>query len=152
MTFVKLAVLGVFALMATAVCSAQQKFPLRSGEWTSTTPDPTGTGTPFVMLFCLNDDLWVKAFVHNPSCSLKNLNITSSGGSYDMDCPGKAFQMKGTIKMTFDGMTHMTATASLDMTANGKTTHTDSTSDWHWKGATCDASADINLRNLNRPH
>jgi hypothetical protein len=42
-TFFKWAFLGLIVLMATAVSSAQTKFPLLSGEWTVTTPDPTSS-------------------------------------------------------------------------------------------------------------
>ena len=32
---------------------------------------------------------------------------------------------------------------------DGRTTHMDVTSDWHWKGATCNPNVDMNLK-LNR--
>ena len=151
MTFLKSAALAIIVLMATAVSSAQQKFPLHSGEWTATTPDPTPDKPPFVMLFCLNDELWTKALNANPSCQIQQLNITPMGGSYSLNCPMKAFQMTGKVKLTFDGMTHMTANASFDTTVNGKTTHMDSTSDYRWKGLACDPNADMNLK-FNKQH
>jgi hypothetical protein len=74
MTFLKIAAVGAFALMTTAASSAQQKFPLRSGEWESTTPDPMNNhAPPMVMPFCLNDELWTKALNKNPSCTFQNL-------------------------------------------------------------------------------
>jgi len=147
MTFPKSALLGVVVLLAAPACSAQQKFPLRSGEWTATTPDPTGPNkTPYVMLFCLNDEMWTKALTQNPSCTISQFNITSGGGSYSLDCPAKSFQMKGSVKLTFDGMTHMISNGSFDSTVNGKTTHMDSTSDYRWKGPTCNPDADMNLK------
>jgi hypothetical protein len=147
MALLKTAALGAIIMMTTAVSSAQQHFPLRSGEWAATVPDPTGPNkAPFVILYCLNDELWTKALTQNPSCSISQFNVTSSGGSYFLSCPMKAFQMKGSVKLTFDGMTHMIANASLDMTTNGKTTHTDSTSDYRWKGPTCNPNTDMNLK------
>jgi Protein of unknown function (DUF3617) len=143
----KLAFLGVIVLMATAVTSAQQKFPLRSGEWSSTTPDPTHPASqPMTLLFCMNDETWTKALNGNSTCSMQQLSISPLGATYSLSCPAKAYQMKGNFKITFDGMTHMTSSGSMDMTVNGKTMHTDSTSDFHWKGPTCDPNADMNLK------
>ena len=147
MIFLKWTALCMCALMATALASAQQKFPLRSGEWTATTPDPAPGKPPMVTLYCLNDDLWTKALNAIPSCELAQLNFTPLGGSYSLNCTGKAFQMKGNVKLTFDGMTHTTSRGSFDITmGTGKTTHTDSTSEYRWKGATCDPNADMNLK------
>jgi hypothetical protein len=152
MAFLKWTALCLILVSATAICSAQQHFPLRSGEWTATTPDPTGANkTPYVMLFCMNDELWVKALTQNPSCTISQLNLTAGGGSYTLDCPMKTMQMKGIVKMTFDGMTHLVSNASFDMTANGKTNHMESSSDFHWKGPACDPAVDVNLRNHSVP-
>lgn len=152
MTKVNLVTLAVMFVALTAVSSAQSKFPLRSGEWTSTTPDPTRPGgQPMTMLFCMNDETWTKALNGNPSCSMQQFNLTSSGASYSVSCPGKAFQMTGSFKVAFDGMTHMTSSGSIDMTVNGKTSHTDATSDFRWKGPTCDPAVDMNLRNHSIP-
>jgi hypothetical protein len=146
MTSLKLAIVAAFALIATNAALAQQKFPLRSGEWEASTPDPTGPNKPpIVMLYCLNDELWTKA-LNNPSCQLQQLNITSSGGSYNLDCTMKSFQMKGSVKLSFDGMTHLISKGSFDTTSNGKTTHMDSTSEYRWKGPTCNPNADMNLK------
>jgi hypothetical protein len=151
MTSLKWSALCLIALMAS-VGSAQQKFPLRSGEWTATTPDPTHTGQQqMTMLFCMNDATWTKAINGNPRCTMEQLNIASSGGSYSLTCSGQAFQMKGSFKMTFDGMTHMTTSGSIDTTANGKTSHMDSTVDFHWKGTTCNPNVDMNLRDFHKP-
>jgi len=151
MTFSKWAAVGAIALIATAVSSAQQKFPLRPGEWESSTsvgPDQA----PFVMPFCLNDELWIKALNKNPSCSIQSFNVTGSGASYNLDCPMKSFHMQGKVNLSFDGATHMVSKASLDTTtANGKTSHIDSTSDWRWKGTTCNPDVDLNLK-FNKQH
>ena len=95
--------------------------------------------------YCLNDELWQKALTQNPYCSVQQLRITSSGGSYLVDCPMKSFQMKGKVEMTFDGMQHMTAKAQFDVTMDGKTTSSTTVSEYHWKGATCDPD-DANLK------
>jgi hypothetical protein len=142
----------LIAFMVTATCSAQQKFPLRSGEWASTTPDPTHkTQQPLTMLFCMNDATWTKALNGNPVCSIRQLNIASSGGSYSMSCAGQAFQMNGAFKLTFDGMTHMTTKGSVETTVGGKTNHMDSSTDFRWKGPNCNPNVDVNLKNRNKP-
>jgi hypothetical protein len=151
MAFFKGTAVFLIALMAVAVCSAQ-KFPERSGEWTASMPDPMHAGgPPMTMLFCLNDELWTKALTQNPSCTISQVNITASGGSYALDCPMKAIQMKGIVKMTFAGTTHIVSNAALDSTINGKTSHMESTTDFRWKGPTCDPNVDMNLRNHNLP-
>ena len=151
MTFLKSAVLAVIVLMATAVSSAQQKFPLRSGEWTATTPNPMHSGgPPMTMLLCMNDEAWTKA-LSNRTCSLQDLNITSSGGSYSMACGTGSFQMKGSFKLTFDGMTHFVSSGFIDSTMNGKTSHMDSSTDFRWKGPTCNPDVDQNLRDVRKP-
>jgi len=146
MTFLKWAAMAVIVLMATAVSSAQQKFPLRPGEWTATTPAMTPNDQPMTMLFCMNDETWTRALGGNPSCQIQQLNINSSGGSYFLSCPAKTFQMTGHVTLTFDGMTHIVSKGSFDTTVNGKATHMDSTTDFRWKGPTCDPNADVNLR------
>ena len=152
MTFQKWSSIFLLALMAAAVASAQQKFPLRSGEWTLSTSDPMGAaGQSAGVLFCLNDELWTKALTQNPSCTISQLTLNAGGGSYLLDCPMKSLQMKGNVKLTFDGTTHMIGNAALEVTIKGKTTHMDSTSDFRWKGPTCDPNADMNLKNLNKP-
>ena len=145
MNFLRWAALGVIVLMASQACSAQQKFPLRPGEWEATIPAGDSKDAPTTLLFCLNDELWQKALTQNASCSIQQFNVTSGGASYFMDCSTKSFQIKGKVEMFFDGMLHMTAKASLDATVNGTTTHTASTVDYRWKGATCSPN-DLNLR------
>jgi hypothetical protein len=138
-------------LTATTICSAQH-FPLRSGEWQSSMPNPTHPGgPPITMLVCMNDATWTKALNHNPTCSLQQLNITSIGGSYSLSCAGPVMQMKGSFKISFDGMTHMTSSGSMDITYNGQTRHSDATSDFHWKSPTCDPNVDMNLRDHSKP-
>jgi Protein of unknown function (DUF3617) len=130
--------LSIVAWTAGASCLAQQKFPLRPGEWTLTTPglDP--------MLFCLNDEMWQKALTQNPVCTIQELKVTSGGITYSMNCPAKSFQMKGTVTMTFDGMEHMIGKALIDMTVNGKTTSTPTSQDYRWKSSKCSAD-DMNM-------
>jgi len=134
-----------FALMATAVCSAQHRFPLRSGEWETATPSAMPGEKPIAMLYCLNDELWEKAFTQDPSCSIKEFNLSSTGASYFMDCNMKILQMKGKVTLAFDGMQHMIGKAVLDATVNGKTTNSVTTTDWRWKSPTCSPN-DMNLK------
>jgi uncharacterized protein DUF3617 len=152
MTFPKFTTLALFALMTTAVASAQQHFPLRSGEWTATTSATSQvTGKPITMLMCMNDETFAKALAGNPTCALKNFVLTPLGGAYSLACSGKSMQMAGDFKIVFDGMTHMTSSGSLSMTFNGKTNQMSSTSDFRWKGPVCDPNADINLRDHHVP-
>ncbi|MGA9670904.1 MAG: hypothetical protein WBQ94_16970 [Terracidiphilus sp.] len=145
MTSLKWTIVCLLALMATAVSSAQQKFPLRSGEWATTTPSSIPNRPPTTLLYCLNDELWTKALTKMTSCSINQLNVTLTGASYILDCPMKAVQMKGKVVMSFDGMTHMISKGSFDMTMDGKVTHSESQTDYRWKGSTCNPNADMNL-------
>ena len=122
MAFLKYVALGLMALVAIQICSAQNKFPLRSGEWEAELSVPGSQSSSVTMLYCLNDALWEKALTQDPECSIQQLAITSSGGSYTMDCDMKAFQMKGKVDLIFDGLEHMTAKGQVDITMNGKTT------------------------------
>jgi hypothetical protein len=151
MTFHKWPGLCLAALMATALCSAQQHFPLRPGEWTANAPDPSHPGQPMTMLFCMNDETWTKALNHNPACTFSLHSLTSSGGSYSVSCGGPNMQMKGDFKMTFDGMTHMSTSGTMDITYGGQTHHSESTVDFHWKAPTCNPNADVNLRDHSKP-
>jgi hypothetical protein len=139
--------------MATAVSSAQQKFPLRTGEWAGTTPSTIPNQPPMVRLYCLNDDmndeLWTKALAKGTSCSVTQLNVSRTGANYVLDCPMKTVQMKDKVVMSFDGMTHMTSKSSSDMTMNGKVSHSESQTDYRWKGPTCNPTADQNLKLSN---
>jgi len=145
MRFLKYVAFGVTALAAIQVCSAQNKFPLRSGEWEAKMSVPGSPSSSMSMLYCLNDALWEKALTQDPQCSIQHLAITSSGGSYAIDCEMKVFQMKGKVDMTFDGMEHMIAKGQIDITMNGKTTSSASVADYRWKGATCSPN-DANLK------
>jgi len=151
MTFPKLAALSACALVSSTVGSAQQKFPLRSGEWTLSMPDPMGQGgKPFSMLLCMNDETWAKAISgRNPTCTVTQLSIGLTGGSYQLSCDGKTFQMKGSVKLTFDGLSHIRSVGSIDTTARSTTTHMDTISDYNWKGPVCNPNADVNLLNHN---
>lgn len=145
MVFLKWTAFGVLALMATTVCAAQQKFPLRSGEWAATTPSPVAAQEPTVLLYCLNDEMWTKALTQDTLCTVTQLSVTSSGATYHMDCQMKVMQMKGNVEMRFDGMEHMTARGSIDLTLNGKTTSSVTNTDYRWKNTSCSPS-DLNLR------
>jgi hypothetical protein len=125
----------------------QQKFPLRPGEWESTTKNSAAGGKDQAMtsLFCLNDEHWEKALNQNPSCKLQILNATSSGSTYTFDCPAKSFQVNGKVDLTYDGMQHMVGKGSIQMTVNGTTSNSESVSDWRWKNATCGPN-DMNMR------
>ncbi len=146
MTSFKWTALCLIALVATAISSAQQKFPLRAGEWETTTPSSIPNQSPTVLRYCLNDELWTKALTKMTSCSVTQLNVSLIGASYILDCPMKTVQMKGKVVMSFDGMSHMTAKGSFDMTVNGKVTHSESQTDYRWKGPTCNPNTDINLK------
>lgn len=149
MTSFKWTIFCLFALMATAVSSAQQKFPLRAGEWATTTPSTIPNQPPMVLLYCLNDELWTKALAKGTSCSVTQLNVSRTGANYVLDCPMKTVQMKDKVVMSFDGMTHMTSKSSSDMTMNGKVSHSESQTDYRWKGPTCNPTADQNLKLSN---
>ena len=131
--------------MATSFCSAQQKFPLRSGEWEATVPAINAQDTATVLPYCLNDETWQKSFNQMPSCTIQNFTMTSNGYSYTLVCDMKLYRMNGKVVVTFDGMEHMTGKGMIDMTMNGTTTHTTSITDYRWKGATCSPN-DLNLR------
>jgi hypothetical protein len=131
---------GVVAWTASVACHAQQKIPLRPGEWALTSPE-TGSDA---MLFCLNNEMWQKALKQNPVCTIQELKVTSGGVTYSLDCPAKSFQMKGTVALTFDGMEHMTGKALIDMTVNGKTTSAPSSQDYRWKRSECSPN-DMNM-------
>jgi hypothetical protein len=150
MTLPKWVALGACACLATAVSSAQQSFPLRSGEWEARISSVGSKDAPMVLRLCLNDELWQKALAQNPSCSVQQLTFSSRGATYSMDCPMAAFQMKGKVDVSFDGKEHMTARSSMDMTFNGSDTHLVSLLDYRYKGPTCSPN-DVNMRQES-PH
>ncbi len=129
------------AFAAVSVCAAQS-FPLRPGDWEV---KATAEGQPVLQRFCLNDETWKKALMQNSICKLQALSVTAKGIHYEMECNSSAFQMKGPIDMTFDGMEHMVAKASLTVTSQGKTTTSQAVTDYRWKAAAC-SSADVNLK------
>jgi hypothetical protein len=145
-TLLKVVVLCAIACTTTAVSSAQQKFPMQQGEWSATLPGTTPNSKPTVLLYCLTDETWDKAMIHNPSCSTQNLVITSSGASFVEDCHHGAVENKATVSITFDGKQHMLTKDSVDTTSNGQTTNRAYTVDYRWKGPTCNADADLNLK------
>ncbi len=137
--------LVALVLMAASFCSAQQKFSQRPGEWEVTTSAPGSNLAPMTALFCLNDQMWQKALTQNPLCSVEQFTMTSTGARYNLVCNMRTHRMTGSVEMTFDGREHMIANGSIDMTMNGKTTHSTSLTDYRWKGAACSPN-DMNLR------
>src|SRR5271163_2015904 len=101
-TLLKCVALCTIACMAIAVSSAQQKFPMQSGEWSATLSAGATNGTPTVLLYCLTDETWDKALIHNPSCSTQNLSITSSGASFVVNCQHGTVASKATVSIAFD--------------------------------------------------
>ncbi|HEY1901533.1 MAG TPA: DUF3617 family protein [Terracidiphilus sp.] len=151
MTSIRWFVLSVAVALASVACQAQQKFPLRSGEWTATVSNPTNPGgPPTTMLYCMNDQTWSKALNGNPSCTLRAITINSGGGSYSMSCNGRTYQVTGRFQLIFDGLAHMISTGTLEMTMNGKTTQMSSKSDFRWKGPICNPNVDMNLKDRGR--
>ncbi len=132
-------------LIVAAVSFGQQGFPLRPGEWESTTSMP-GMKEPFKANFCLNDEQWIKALTQNKTCKIDQLSVNSGGASYAMDCSNKAMQIKGKIDLKFDGKEHMTGTGKMSI-AYGGNPPADSTTvtEYRWKNADCNAQ-DMNLR------
>ena len=151
MTSLKTPALFLLLLAASAVAPAQQKFPLRPGEWTATVPSLRPGVPPTTILYCMNDETWAKTLAGKPSCTLKNLTLGPTGGSYSVDCSSAQMQMNGDFKVVFDGMTHMTSSGTMKITLNGNTNQMTSSADFRWKGATCDPAVDMNLRNHNVP-
>jgi hypothetical protein len=137
--------LSVLALVSVVHVQGQ-KFPLRPGEWEAVNQgqDPTP------ILYCLNDEMWQKGLTQNPSCTIKQLNITSGGASYSIDCPFKSFQMKGDVTLTFDGMEHMTSKGNFVATVNGQSTTHAAAVDYRWKNPQCSPN-DMNMRSHDKP-
>ena len=145
--FFKFTFLGVIVLLATTVSSAQQKFPLTPGEWTLTGPNTAQGQPPVVLTYCLNDATWAKTLERNHSCNLTNYAATYTGITYNMSCSMNNFQMKGRVSIVFDGMTHMVGQGSFTMDSlKGGVTHSDTQTDYRWKGPTCDPNTDVNLK------
>ncbi|MGD0732106.1 MAG: DUF3617 family protein [Terracidiphilus sp.] len=145
MTFSRSAFLGLIVLGATGLAPAQQKFPLRPGEWVARITTAGAKTAPMVLRLCLNDESWLKTFARNPSCSVEQLTFSSKGATYSLDCPLNSFQMKGTVDVTFEGPQHMVARSSMDMTMGGSTAHSVSVLDYRYKGPTCSPD-DVNLK------
>lgn len=150
MTLLRSVTVGVLALPAIQICSAQSRFPLRPGEWEAKMSAPGNPGPPMTTLFCLNDALWTKALTQSPICTIRQLSVTAGGASYKMDCDSKAFQLKGNVNLLFDGMEHMTGNGKIDMSMSGKTSTSSTETDYRWKSATCSAN-DANLRPQRKP-
>jgi hypothetical protein len=64
-----------------------------------------------------------------------------------MSCTMHNFQMKGKVSLVFDGLTHMVGSGSFTMDSfKGGVTHSDTQTDYRWKGPTCDPKTDVNLK------
>ncbi len=150
MRFLRFVSVSAIALAAVQTVSAQNKFPLRPGEWEAKMSVPGDQGPPVTTLFCLNDALWEKALTQNPICTIRQLSITAGGAHYTMDCETTAFQMKANVDLVFDGMEHMTANGKVDITMSGKTSTSSTQVDYRWKGSACSAN-DANLRSQRKP-
>lgn len=129
-------------LLLGAIGSAQNKFPLRDGEWEATTQVP-GSGN-MNQLFCFNDESWMKAMSSRKGCAMQDLTVTSKGAHFVVDCGSKT-KMRIPIDITFDGREHMVAKAHLSMDIQGKMTDFDTSTEYHFKNAACDATRDVNL-------
>jgi Protein of unknown function (DUF3617) len=139
-----------FAFFFAAAGSAQQKFPLKPGEWTMSTPDPTDPSHPVELNLCLTDATWASALSKSASCVVSNLKTTASGLSYSFACTGKQMQISGSGTWTYDGMEHIIAKATSTMTMGGKTMTSTSPGDYRWKASACSPN-DMNLRNSSAP-
>ena len=136
---------GVFVLLAAGAGVAQKGFPERPGDWEATSKTDA-LPEPAVTHFCLTNETWAKALTQVPDfCKLQDLSVTSKGIHCTLDCNMKTFQMKGPTDITFDGLEHMTAKATITTTAGGKTTTSVATTDYRWKGAAC-TDADVNMK------
>jgi hypothetical protein len=146
----KKCVLLALILLPAAAGWAQQKFPLKHGEWTMTTPDPTDPSHPFVMNFCMNDEAWSRALSTKNTCTVANVNMTGSGLTYEVTCSSPRISMTGKGEWTFDGMEHIAAKSTMTMTMNGNTKSVTSQGDFRWKASSCDPN-DVNLRDFTKP-
>jgi hypothetical protein len=135
------------ALAAGAVVlPAQEKFPLKPGEWTRNLK-VAGAPNGRVIPYCLNDEYWMKAFNQSLGCTVKQLGATPAGMVLSVECQNAIRQVKGTVQLTYDGMEHMTEKSTFQLTTNGNTNKVETVTDWRWKGPTC-GPADINTRAL----
>jgi|HubBroStandDraft_6_1064221.scaffolds.fasta_scaffold91207_3 hypothetical protein len=64
---------GLLVLLVAGVGVAQQGFPLRPGDWESTTKSG-GSGEPTMIHFCLNNETWIKALTQVPACTIRQLH------------------------------------------------------------------------------
>jgi hypothetical protein len=142
MTLRTLAGSALLLLLSSSAASAQH-FPLKQGEWEGKTS--AAGQQPMTLLFCFNDEMWVKGLTQNPACSITQLSVTGSGASYNVNCPMKSVQMKGSVSLTFDGLTHMSGKGSFDTTVNGNASHMDTQVDYVWKQSACSPN-DMNMR------
>jgi hypothetical protein len=98
MTFLKFAGLGLIIFLASSLSSAQ-KFPLQPGEWAAIRSNATQHGKPAkTSLFCLNDEAWAGMLGGRSGCTIQQLSLSSSGGSYSKDC-ASAIRLNGFEKV-----------------------------------------------------
>ena len=57
----------------------------------------------------------------------------------------KNLEMKSQVIFSYNGLEHMTGKAFVIATSSGKTTNSQSLTEYRWKGSTC-TSADVNLK------
>ena len=120
------------------------RISFETGEWKVSTK-AEGSATPIDILLCLNDETWIQAFSRGSMCKIQDFSSTSKGIHYTMDCSAPTAKFKGPVDLVFDGLEQMAGTATLQVTAQGKTATSTSTIDYRWKAADC-SSADVNMR------
>jgi hypothetical protein len=138
------AAIGTAVLLPATASRAQQKFPLRQGEWIFTTPDPSNPNHPFTLNVCMNDVAWSRSISQSPSCTVSDLRVTSAGVTYNLDCNAKSMQMTVSGTWKFDGMEHIATKSITTMTIGGKATTSTSQGDFRWKNPSCSPD-DANL-------
>ena len=143
-------VLTAAALAIVAVSHAQEKFPLRSGEWARNLR-LAGAPSGRQLLYCMNDQLWTKALTQSPNCTIQTLSSTPAGITLSVDCRNPARQIKGKVNLTYDGQEHMSEKSSFQVTTNGAPSNVETQTDWTWKAAEC-SPTDVNLRQLPAAH
>lgn len=131
-------------LLAAGVRCQEQSFPLKPGVWEATSSPTERNGRPVVLRYCLNDQTWPRALNNSKKCQVAQFSETSAGAHFFLECSMKTVQMKGPVRLTFDGKEHMTQKASLALTFGGRTTNVTSLVDFRWKAATC-TGHEINL-------
>ena len=144
MIFLRWSAFVSLVLATGVVCFAQEKFPLKPGEWEVSTM-LEGASQPLALRVCFNDEEWTRALTQSSACNIQDLKVSSKGVQYSMDCPSAIYAMKGRVELTFDGKEHMTGRGYIDATTNGKTTNSTTMVDYRWKAPVCSPN-DVNLK------